>query len=82
LSGLRLAAGSGDISWMTAVLGHPLAETMLARWLCAACGVEAPPGAQTIGPVEPDDRFEIAEAVVFRPLPATSFGARRLPPAC
>jgi hypothetical protein len=42
----------------------PLAETMLARWLCAACGVEAPAGALTIGPVEPEDRLEIAEGAV------------------
>ena len=42
----------------------PLAETMLARWLCAACGVEAPAGALTIGPVEPEDRLDIAEAAV------------------
>jgi acyl-CoA dehydrogenase len=42
----------------------PLAETMLARWLCAACGVEAPAGALTIGPVELEDRLEIAEGAV------------------
>jgi acyl-CoA dehydrogenase len=42
----------------------PLPETMLARWLCAVCGVEAPAGALTIGPVEPADRLDIAEAAV------------------
>src|SRR6516165_12368644 len=42
----------------------PLAETMLARWLCAACGVDAPVGALTIGPVEAEDRLDIAEAAV------------------
>ena len=42
----------------------PLAETMLAHWLCAACAVEAPAGALTIGPVEPEDRLDIAEAAV------------------
>ena len=42
----------------------PLAETMLARWLCAGCAVEAPAGALTIGPVEPEDRLDIAEAAV------------------
>src|SRR6185369_14175572 len=44
------------------VAGHhaapiPLAETMLARWLCAACGLEAPAGPLTVAPVEPDDRI-------------------------
>ena len=42
----------------------PLAETMLARWLCAACEIEAPAGALTISPVEPEDRLDIAEAAV------------------
>jgi len=42
----------------------PLAETMLARWLCATCGVEAPAAALTIGPVEPGDRLETADGVV------------------
>ena len=42
----------------------PLAETMLARWLCAACGVDAPAGALTIGPVEPEDRLAISEGAV------------------
>ena len=37
---------------------------MLARWLCAACGIEAAAGTLTIGPVEPEDRLDIAEAVV------------------
>jgi acyl-CoA dehydrogenase len=35
----------------------PIAETMLARWLSAACGLEPPVGALTIAPVEPDDRI-------------------------
>jgi alkylation response protein AidB-like acyl-CoA dehydrogenase len=35
----------------------PLAETMLARSLCAACGLEPPAGPLTIAPVEPDDRI-------------------------
>src|SRR5271166_4560943 len=42
----------------------PLAETMLARWLCSACGTEAPADALTVGPVEPEDRLAIAEATV------------------
>ena len=42
----------------------PLAETMLAGWLCAACGIDAPAGALTVGPVEPEDRLEIAEGAV------------------
>ena len=37
---------------------------MLCRWLCGACGVDAPAGALSIGPVEPEDRLEIAEAAV------------------
>jgi len=35
----------------------PLAETMLARWLGAACGLRPPAGPLTIAPVEPDDRI-------------------------
>jgi len=35
----------------------PLAETMLARWLGAACGLQPPAGPLTIAPVEPDDRI-------------------------
>ncbi len=35
----------------------PLPETMLARWLCAACGVRAPAGISTVAPVEPEDRL-------------------------
>ena len=42
----------------------PLAETMLARWLCAACEIEAPAGALTVGPVEPGDRLDMAEAAL------------------
>ena len=42
----------------------PLAETMLARWLCATCGVDAPAAALTIGPVEPGDRLETANGAV------------------
>jgi hypothetical protein len=42
----------------------PLAETMLARWLRAACGVEALASELTIGPVEPADRLDIADTAV------------------
>jgi len=35
----------------------PLAETMLARWLGGACGLQPPAGPLTIAPVEPDDRI-------------------------
>jgi acyl-CoA dehydrogenase len=35
----------------------PLAETMLARFLCAAAGIEPPTGALTIAPVEPGERL-------------------------
>ena len=67
-----LADGAGGMVEAATILraaGHhaapiPLAETMLARWLCTACGVEVPAGALTIGPVEPGDRLAIAEAAV------------------
>jgi hypothetical protein len=63
------AAGMVEAVTILRSAGHhaapiPLAETMLARWLCAACGVEAPAGTLTIGPVEPEDRLEIAEGAV------------------
>ena len=35
----------------------PLAETILARWLCVACGLDAPAGPLTVAPVEPGDRI-------------------------
>jgi acyl-CoA dehydrogenase len=61
------AAGMVEAATILRAAGHhaapiPLAETMLARWLCAAG--EAPAGALTIGPVEPEDRLEITEAAV------------------
>ena len=67
-----LAGGPAGMVEATTILraaGHhaapiPLAETMLARWLCAACGIEAPAGALTVGPVEPGDRLELAEPAV------------------
>src|SRR6266700_1735553 len=67
-----LADGAGGLVEATTILraaGHhaapiPLAETILARWLCAACGVEASAGALTIGPVEPEDRLAIADGAV------------------
>jgi acyl-CoA dehydrogenase len=63
------AAGMVEAATILGAAGYhaapiPLAETMLARCLCAACGVEAPAGALTIGPVEPEDRLEIAEGAV------------------
>jgi acyl-CoA dehydrogenase len=62
-------AGMVEAATILRAAGHqaapiPLAETMLARWLCAACGIEAPAGALTIGPVEPGDGLDIAEAAV------------------
>lgn len=67
-----LAEGSAGMVEAAAILraaGHhaapiPLAEMMLARWLVAACGVEAPAGVLTIGPVEPEDRLAVAEGAV------------------
>jgi len=63
------APGMVEAATILRAAGHhaapiPLAETMLARWLCAACGVETPAGALTIGPVEPEDRLAIAEGAV------------------
>src|SRR6266480_426188 len=48
------AAGMTEAATILRAAGHhaspiPLAETMLARWLCAACEIEAPPGALTVG---------------------------------
>ena len=52
------AAGMAEAVTILRAAGHhaapiSLAETMLARWLCAACEIEAPAGALTVGPVEP-----------------------------
>jgi hypothetical protein len=63
------AAGMVEAATILRAAGHhaapiPLAETMLARWLCAACEIDAPAGALTVGPVEPEDRLEIAEGAV------------------
>jgi acyl-CoA dehydrogenase len=63
------AAGMAEAVTILRAAGHhaapiPLAETMLARWLCAACEIEAPAGALTVGPVEPEDRLDIAGAAV------------------
>src|SRR5258705_13178318 len=60
------ASGMIEAATILRAAGHhatpiPLGETMLARWLCAACEVAAPPGALTIGPVEAEDRLEIAD---------------------
>ncbi|HVC54197.1 MAG TPA: acyl-CoA dehydrogenase family protein [Stellaceae bacterium] len=60
-----LADGVGGMAEAAAILraaGHhaapiPLAETMLARQLCAAAGVPAPQGAATVAPVVPGDRI-------------------------
>ena len=42
----------------------PLAETMLARWLCAAVQLAAPGGVLTIAPVEPGDRLIVGGGAV------------------
>jgi alkylation response protein AidB-like acyl-CoA dehydrogenase len=39
----------------------PLAETLMAGWLLAQAGIEAPGGPMTIAPVHADGRIEIAE---------------------
>jgi hypothetical protein len=63
------ASGMVEAATILRAAGHhaapiPLAETMLARWLCTACGLAAPTGALTIGPVEAEDRLEIADGAV------------------
>ncbi len=42
----------------------PLPETMLARWLCRAGGVEPPAGPLTVAPVEPEDQLSFDGAAV------------------
>ena len=58
-----LADGTGGMVEAVAILraaGHhaapiPLPETMLARWLCAASGIDAPAGPLSVALAEPDD---------------------------
>jgi acyl-CoA dehydrogenase len=55
-------AGMVEAVTILSAAGHhtapiPLAETMLARLLCARSGLMAPEGALTIAPVEPADRI-------------------------
>lgn len=55
-------AGMEDAAAILRAAGHhaapiPLAETMLARFLCGAAGIAAPSGPLTVAPVEPDDRI-------------------------
>ncbi|MBV9859990.1 MAG: acyl-CoA dehydrogenase [Alphaproteobacteria bacterium] len=55
-------AGMVEAATILRAAGHhaapiPLAETMLARWLCARCRLETPTGTLTIAPVEPADRI-------------------------
>jgi acyl-CoA dehydrogenase len=62
-------AGMVEAATIVAAAGHhaaaiPLPETMLARWLCAACGIAAPAGRLTLGPVEPDDRLALAVGAI------------------
>ncbi|HEX3861617.1 MAG TPA: acyl-CoA dehydrogenase family protein [Stellaceae bacterium] len=63
-----LAEGPAGMVEAAAILraaGHhaapiPLAETMLARWLCAAVSIAAPAGPLTVAPVEPDELLAAA----------------------
>jgi acyl-CoA dehydrogenase len=53
-------AGMVEAATILRAAGHhaapiPLAETMLAHWLCAAAGLEPPAGPLTMAPVEPED---------------------------
>ncbi len=65
-----LADGTGGMVEAVAILraaGHhaapiPLPETMLARWLCAASGIEAPTGPLSIALTEPGDPARYASA--------------------
>lgn len=55
-------AGMEDAAAILRAAGHhaapiPIAETMLARFACAAAGIAAPTGPLTVAPVEPDDRI-------------------------
>jgi acyl-CoA dehydrogenase len=60
-----LAEGTAGMVEAAAILraaGHhaapiPLAETMLARFLCVAVGLALPPGPASVAPAEPDDRI-------------------------
>ncbi|HJU16573.1 MAG TPA: acyl-CoA dehydrogenase family protein, partial [Stellaceae bacterium] len=60
-----LADGVGGMAEAAAILRAagrhaapiPLAETMLAQFLCGAAGIAAPSGPLTVAPVEPDDRI-------------------------
>ena len=63
-----------------AAIRHPVTETMFPRWLRAGCAVGAPVGALTIGPVEPEDRLDIAEAAVSGHAGYIPWGAP--PPSC
>src|ERR1700730_17586183 len=52
------ASGMVEAATILRAAGHhaapiPLAETMLARWLCAACGIEAAAGGRTTRPGAP-----------------------------
>ena len=63
------AAGMVEAAAILRAAGHhaapiPLAETILARWLCSASGSKAPTGALTLGPVEPEDRLAMAGGAV------------------
>jgi acyl-CoA dehydrogenase len=63
------AAGMVEAATILRASGHhaaplPLAETMLARWLCAACKIEPPSGPLSIAPVEPEDRLDVADGVI------------------
>lgn len=57
-SGASLADGFAilDVAGRCA-LAVPLAETLLAGWLLARAGLEAPPGPMTIAPIRPLDRI-------------------------
>ena len=67
-----LVDGTGGMVEAVAILraaGHhaapiPLPETMLARWLCAASGIEAPAGPLSMTLTEPDDSGAIRAGAV------------------
>ncbi|MBV8890049.1 MAG: acyl-CoA dehydrogenase [Alphaproteobacteria bacterium] len=65
-------AGMSEAATILRAAGHhaaplPLPETMLARWLCRAAGMEPPAGALTVAPVEPGDRIlRVADVLAGR----------------
>ena len=77
-----LADGTGGMVEAVAILraaGHhaapiPLPETMLARWLCAASGIEMPAGPLSVALAEPGE----PDSILARPMGPRGGGGRNL----